>query len=78
MSLKPRSRLGVRNAELKDVDAICDLTRRVYEETGMDGYSPKAIISQITIFPHGQFVITTDEAVIGYCATFIVVMIFIA
>ncbi len=72
MNLRSRSRLVVRNAELKDVDAICDLTNRVYENTGMDGYVPKAIISQINIFPHGQFVVTTDETVIGYCATFIV------
>ncbi len=71
LKLKPKSRLVVRNAELTDVNAICDLTQRVYSGTGMNGYSPKAIISQITIFQQGQFVITTDDKLIGYCATFI-------
>jgi predicted amidohydrolase/ribosomal protein S18 acetylase RimI-like enzyme len=64
--------LVVRNARLDDVPAICDLTQRVYQGTGMDGYSQKAITAQINNFPEGQFVIVADETVVGYCATFVI------
>jgi len=72
MQLKPKSRLVVRNARLKDVDAICDLTERAYAGAGMEGYFPKAVISQITNFPEGQFVVLANEKVVGYCATFLI------
>ncbi|MDH4151982.1 MAG: GNAT family N-acetyltransferase, partial [Betaproteobacteria bacterium] len=67
----PKSQLHIRNASLADVPAICDLTARVYVEAGMKGYSSGAITGQINIFPEGQFVVTVDEKVVGYCATFI-------
>ena len=65
-----KSRIHIRNAELADVPAICDLTHRVYAGTGMHGYSEGAVTGQINHFPDGQFVITVDDKIVGYCATF--------
>lgn len=65
-----RSRIVIRNAQLSDVPAICSLTHRVYEGTGMYGYSEGAVTGQINHFPEGQFVVTIDDKVVGYCATF--------
>ena len=67
-----RNPLVVRNATMADVSQICDLTRRVYQSAGLDGYSPKAIQAQINNFPAGQFVIVAQDRVVGYCATFII------
>ncbi|HEX7028535.1 MAG TPA: bifunctional GNAT family N-acetyltransferase/carbon-nitrogen hydrolase family protein [Gammaproteobacteria bacterium] len=36
----------------------------------MNGYSPDAITGQINNFPLGQFVVTVDDNVVGYCSTF--------
>ena len=68
----PKSQLYIRNACLKDVPAICDLTTRAYAGTGMHGYSEGAVTGQINNFPAGQFIITVDEKIVGYCATFII------
>jgi predicted amidohydrolase/GNAT superfamily N-acetyltransferase len=68
----PGSRLTVRNAKLSDVPAICALTARVYSSSGMTGYSEGAVTGQINRFQEGQFVITVDEKVVGYCATFVI------
>lgn len=65
-----KSRILLRNAQIADVPAICDLTHRVYAGTGMYGYSEGAVTGQINHFPAGQFVITVDDKVVGYCATF--------
>lgn len=65
-----RSRLIVRNANLMDVKSIAMLTHRVYSGTDMRGYAEPEIIGQINNFPQGQFVVTVDEKVVGYCATF--------
>ncbi|MEM7040369.1 MAG: GNAT family N-acetyltransferase, partial [Bacteroidota bacterium] len=66
----PKNQIVIRNATLKDAPAICDLSSRVYANTGMYGYSEGAITGQINHFPHGQFVIVIDDKVVGYCATF--------
>ena len=68
----PGSRLTVRNAKLSDVPAICALTERVYSSGGMTGYSEGAVTGQINRFREGQFVITVDGKVVGYCATFVI------
>jgi predicted amidohydrolase/GNAT superfamily N-acetyltransferase len=68
----PGTRLGIRNATLADVPAICKLTARVYSEAGMKGYSEGAITGQINMFPEGQFVVTVGDRIVGYCATFII------
>jgi predicted amidohydrolase/GNAT superfamily N-acetyltransferase len=65
-----RSRLIVRNANLMDVKAIAMLTHRVYSNTDMRGYAESEIIGQINNFPQGQFVVTVDDKIVGYCATF--------
>ncbi len=66
----PKSRLTIRNATTQDVAAICGLTQRVYQGTGMLGYPHGAVRGQINHFPSGQFVVLVDEKVVGYCATF--------
>lgn len=67
----PKSKLEVRNARIADVEKICELTDRAYKGTGMEGYSQGAITGQINTFPEGQFVISLDDQIVGYCATFI-------
>jgi len=64
------SHLTVRNARPADVPAITSLTARAYDGTGMHGYSEGAITGQINNFPQGQIVVTVDDRVVGYCATF--------
>ena len=66
----PDSKLTLRNAMPSDVPGICDLTRRVYQESGMQGYPHGAVRGQINHFPQGQFVVLVDDKVVGYCATF--------
>jgi hypothetical protein len=66
----PKSRLTLRNARPQDVPGICDLSRRVYQGSGMLGYSHGAVRGQINYFPRGQFVVLVDDKVVGYCATF--------
>ncbi|MCB1723512.1 MAG: GNAT family N-acetyltransferase [Gammaproteobacteria bacterium] len=66
----PRSRLRVRNATLKDVDAIVDLSERVYGGTGILPYLSGQVTGQINNFGRGQFVAVVDDKVVGYCATF--------
>ena len=68
----PKSSLRIRNATLQDVPAIADLSTRVYQGTGMNGYSQGALIGQINTFPAGQFVITVNDKIVGYCATFMI------
>ena len=65
------SKLLVRNAKKEDIPGICELTKRVYAGTGMYGYSQGAVTGQLNNFPDGQFVVTTDNKIVGYCATFI-------
>jgi len=66
----PASQLKIRNATLDDIAAIADLSTRVYAGTGMHGYSEGPLTGQINNFPQGQFVITVNEKIVGYCATF--------
>ena len=66
----PESKLTIRNATPMDVSGICDLTRRVYQGSGMQGYPHGAVRGQINHFPQGQFVVLVDDKVVGYCATF--------
>ncbi len=63
-----RPRLLVRNAEPRDIDAIVNLSGRVY---GADwGYTGEMIHGHLSHFPEGQFVAEYDKRVVGYCATF--------
>ena len=63
------TQLVVRNAEAADVDAIVDLTRRVYPDE--PPYTAGMIRGHLTAFPEGQFVVEYEGAVVGYAATFI-------
>ena len=66
----PDQRLYVRNATLADIPGIIQLSRRVYEGTGMYGYTKGPLTGQINTFPDGQFVAMLGDTVVGYCATF--------
>ncbi len=66
----PKAHLTVRNATLADVDAIVDLSDRVYTPIGMDAYPRSAVVGQINNFPQGQMVVMVGEVLVGYCATF--------
>jgi predicted amidohydrolase/ribosomal protein S18 acetylase RimI-like enzyme len=68
----PKKQLIIRNALPNDAAAIAALSSRVYAGTGMEGYHPGTILGQIRNFPEGQFVVTVNEQVVGYCATFII------
>ena len=50
----PSSKLVIRNARIRDVPAIAELSSRVYAGTGMQGYPEGAIRGQINNFPEGQ------------------------
>ncbi|MDH5324434.1 MAG: GNAT family N-acetyltransferase [Gammaproteobacteria bacterium] len=64
------SKLKLRNAQLSDVEQIADLSERVYAGTGMHGYPEGALTGQINNFAQGQFIISVDDKVVAYCATF--------
>jgi predicted amidohydrolase/GNAT superfamily N-acetyltransferase len=66
----PDQRLYVRSATLADIPGIIQLSRRVYEGTGMYGYTKGPLTGQINTFPEGQFVAMLGDTVVGYCATF--------
>ncbi len=65
-----KSKIVIRNAQIADAPAISALTSRVYKGSGMQGYSEGSITGQINQFKKGQFVITIDDKVVAYCATF--------
>ena len=62
-----KARLEIRQAELKDVRAIADLVRRVYDD--MPAYTHGEIRGQINNYPEGCFVAKLDGKLVGYCAT---------
>ncbi len=66
---KTRSRLIVRRAKRSDIDALADLSRRVYAPVA--GYSRRTLRAQLNNFPDGQFVAEYDGKIVGHCATFI-------
>ncbi len=64
------SRLRIRNAEQRDLQAIRELSARAYP--AMEPYSLDMIRGHLNHFPEGQFVVEYDGRIVGYCATFIV------
>lgn len=63
-------RLRVRTAERSDIPGIVALSKRVYLGTGIDPYSTAELRGQLNHFPEGKFVVTLDDDIVGYCATF--------
>ncbi len=64
-----KSLLKIRNATLDDINAITDLSRRVYVDA-LASFTPAEVRGHISNFPQGQFVAEYDGKVVGYCATF--------
>jgi len=65
-------RIEVRNAVREDIPQIIEMVRRIYEGTGLGTYGDATLRGQIHNFPEGQFVVTADGQVVGYCATFLI------
>lgn len=62
-----KARLIIRQAELTDVDAVSELSNRVF---GREISSSRANVrGHINHFPQGQFVAEYDGRIVGYCAT---------
>ena len=70
MSTAAKPKLITRNATLADVEAIAALSRRVYDDK--DAATEDEIRGQINNFPEGHFVAEYEDALVGYCATFII------
>ena len=68
----PKSKLELRKATVADVDAISVLTDRVYAGSGMPGHSKASLRGTLNNFPDGQFVITVDDKIVAFCATFMI------
>ena len=60
---KSRSRLIVRRVRRSDIDALAELSRRVYAP--VEGYSRRMLRAQLNNFPDGQFVAEYDEKIVG-------------
>lgn len=67
---RSRSRLVVRRAKRSDVDALQDLSNRVYDP--VPGHTKRSLRAQLNNFPEGQFVAEYDGKIVGHCATFII------
>ncbi|MES1944219.1 putative carbon-nitrogen hydrolase [Salinisphaera sp. PC39] len=64
---RSRSRLVVRQARQRDIDAIQALAQRAYPR--QTPYSRDEIRGQLNNFPAGQLVAEYEGKVVGYCAT---------
>ena len=65
-------RLTIRNATIKDIPGLVELSARVYRDAGMEPYSVGELTGQINNFGQGAFVVIYDERIVGYCATFLI------
>lgn len=63
--LTTRPKLVVRNASLKDIEHIVELSARVYEIP----YSPDILRGQVRHYPEGTFVVLYDDQLVGYCCS---------
>ncbi|MBX2833855.1 MAG: GNAT family N-acetyltransferase [Micavibrio sp.] len=70
INTKDKPRLIVRQAKVKDVRALSDLSERAFGP-GL-GLSTQMIRGQLLNFAKGQFVVEYDDKIVGYCATFII------
>jgi ribosomal protein S18 acetylase RimI-like enzyme len=67
---RSRSRLIVRRAKRSDIDALVELSNRVYD-AGL-GHNKRSLRAQLNNFPDGQFVAEYDGKIVGHCATFVI------
>ncbi|MEO0671395.1 MAG: GNAT family N-acetyltransferase [Pseudomonadota bacterium] len=65
-----KPKLVLRRARVDDVQAISELSARVYGVGS--GHSQRMIRGQINNFPEGQFVAEYDGRIVGHAATFII------
>lgn len=64
---KNKAKLIVRNATIKDVDEIRELSIKVYPD--MPPYTKAVLQGQVNNFPDGQFVAEFEGRIVGYCAS---------
>lgn len=62
-------KLEIRNAAINDIESIVNLSAQVYVD--MEPYSASQIKGLIRRFPEGQFVVSYDDEIVGFAATFI-------
>lgn len=67
---RSRSRLIVRRARRSDIDALAELSKKVYGQH--EGYPRRMLRAQLNNFPDGQFVAEYDGKIVGHCATFMI------
>lgn len=67
-SQENKAKLIIRPATIKDIDAIVEMTKRVYPK--QSPYSKDMIRAQIAKYPIGQIVAEYNEEIAGYCSTF--------
>ncbi len=63
-------RIELRNAEIRDIEEIIELVKRVYR--GFGSYSKDMLRGQLSNFKEGCFVVTMDNKIIAYSASMIV------
>lgn len=67
-SQENKAKLIIRPATIKDIDAIVEMTKRVYPK--QSPYSKDMIRAQIAKYPIGQIVAEYNKEIAGYCSTF--------
>jgi predicted amidohydrolase/ribosomal protein S18 acetylase RimI-like enzyme len=67
MKFGKKARLVVRNAQVKDIEAIQALSVKVYPD--IPPYSLDVLRGQIHHYPEGQFVAEYNDEIVGYCAS---------
>ena len=66
----PVGKLELRNATVRDIQGIVELSARVYH--GMPAYSEEMIRGQITNYRDGCFVVLLDEQIVAYSASLLI------
>ena len=70
-----RPKLIIRNAERSDIPGIQELSRKVYALLGEAGaYTQAQLRGHQHQFPEGQFVAVYNGKIVGFCATFRIIV----
>lgn len=64
---KSDKKLIIRQAEIKDVPGLVELSRKVYP---FCPFTPEMLRGQMAVFPKGQILVEYEGTIVGYCATF--------
>jgi predicted amidohydrolase/ribosomal protein S18 acetylase RimI-like enzyme len=70
MKKNSAKKISIRKLSIEDLDAVNNILIKTYSSTSI--YTKEILESQLLIFPSGQFVITFQDQVVGFCMTMIV------